>query len=126
MNSFVLSNSFTLTYKTFTSIEEVETYVKNPGYDASYEMPVLCFGIYFQQIDVKNYNYSIHTFDTFIRGENQDTPNTLVKSLDPFQMGPDMGSYERWINSNYLMTMKIVNDYILKQVTNNKNAQEPG
>jgi ATP-binding cassette, subfamily A (ABC1), member 3 len=122
MNSFVLANSFTLTYKSFSTIEEVETYVSDPGYDASYEKPELCFGIYFQQVDIKNYNYSIHTFDTTIRGGKQDTPNALIKSLDPFQVGPDMGSYDRWKNSNYLITMKVINDYILKQVTNNKNA----
>jgi ATP-binding cassette, subfamily A (ABC1), member 3 len=74
-------------------------------------------------MDSQNFNFSLHYFDTIINGGDQDTPYSFIASLDPFQKGPDMSSYTRWLNSGYLEILKIVNDVVLQKATNNENAE---
>jgi len=120
---FYLSPELGLKFKDFSSIEEVNSYVENENYGLTENQPFLCFGYSFKKIDSDNYDYTLHYFDSELRGAIQDIPTTLIESLDPFQSGPDMPSFERWLNSGYLLIMKIINEVILQSVTGKTNSE---
>lgn len=84
--------------------------------------PELCFGINLQRKSETDFSYSLSYFDSTIRNSISNVPSTLKKSLDPFQIGPDIASYAKWISSGYLYMMKLVNSIILQVITNNQNA----
>ncbi len=119
----ISSSGSLLTFKKFSSVNETNNYVTDIGYGVSSDRPALCFGFYFNQLDSQNFNFSLHYFDSIISGADQDTPWSFIASLDPFQKGPDMRSYSRWLDSGYLEILKIVNDVVLQKATNNENAE---
>ena len=63
----------------------------------------------------------MHFFDYEKQGNEgiQDIANNAKGMFDPFQTGPDLKSYMRYKNGAYSYMMKIINQYILRQETNN-------
>ena len=114
--------SFNPTFRDFSTISEVEAYVEDESYGLTTDLPTLCFGFSYEQIDQENFNYTLHYFDSKLPEAVQDIPTTQEPSLDYFQNGPDMDSYNLWLGSGYLLMMKMINDVILQLNTNNKEA----
>ena len=117
-------NDFTLTeesFMEFSSVEELNNYIKDESYLGKKDA-LICFGVKFSY-DAANehYNYSLHFFDYEKQGNEgiQDIANNAKGMFDPFQTGPDLKSYMRYKNGAYSYMMKIINQYILRQKTNN-------
>ena len=117
-------NDFTLTeesFMEFSSVEELNNYIKDESYLGKKDA-LICFGVKFSY-DAANehYNYSLHFFDYEKQGNEgiQDIANNAKGMFDPFQTGPDLKSYMRYKNGAYSYMMKIINQYILRQETNN-------
>ena len=111
----------TNSFKEFESIQKMEEYIKDPDYINHPERSI-CFGMKFSHDEQTNYyNYSLHFFDFDKIGKEgiQDIPNNAGGMFDKFQSGPDLYSFMRYKNGAYNYMMKLVNEYILKQETNN-------
>ena len=68
---------------------------------------------------INDYNYTLNFFDSVDNDRNgiRDIPNQMKYSLNPFQYGPDLLSYNKWIDSGYLNMMAIINNLILQLTT---------
>jgi len=96
-------------------------YVQDIRYGQTDDLRELCFGLTFLKTSEKNYNISFHFYDSNIVNKIKEIPNTLIPAIDPFKTGPDMESYDKWINSGYLQFQQILNEMILEDlITNNK------
>ena len=119
-------------FKEFSSVEEFEKYMTSKNYgkdDILY--PKICFGI--SQTD--KFKFGIHYNTIDINNENSNDADDLLSQESPHI--PDMKSnknekignqgnlkfFKYYKNSGYLMTMKILYDYILQEITNDPNAE---
>ena len=119
--NFELNNN---SFKEFESVEAMEKYIKKPDYINQPENSI-CFGMkYSYNETINHYDYSLHFFDFDKIGKEgvQDIPNNGAGMFDRFQSGPDIISFMRYKNGAYNYMMKVVNEYILKNVTHNPLA----
>jgi len=119
---FKLSNN---SFKEFSSIEEMENHIKSKEY-LSDPNNLICFGLRFSYDDItKKYDYSLHFFDYEKKGKEgiQDIPTDMYGMFLKFQTGPDLDDYIKYKNGAYSYMMKIVNQYILRKETGDKEAQ---
>ena len=126
----VFNDKYSFDLDNFTKFEnpkQFEEYMTNISYgDLEKNMSEICFGIVF---DGKNltendnyiFTYSMHYFDNNVMNGAEDVPASLYL-LDQFQVGPDMESYEKYQKNGYTYMMKVINDYILQNVTNNEKS----
>lgn len=104
--------------------DDFNTYIRSEHYNSDMtNYPPICFGIHFEQSETHSYNLSLHYFSSKIRSGTTDIPSTLIHNLDPFQNGPDMESYEKYVDSGYLTMMQFLYEEILKVETNDNNAE---
>lgn len=111
-----------ISFKDFASIELFEVYIKSTEYGQDDNHPLICFGIFFDEIDQLHFNYSLHYFDSWMDEGIEDVPTGDLDPYDAFQKGPDMESYDYYTWNGYSYVMKIINDYILKKTTRKPNA----
>jgi ATP-binding cassette subfamily A (ABC1) protein 3 len=117
----MLSYDNTLKFKKFNSIDEVRTYVAAVAYGTLADTDKLCFGFTFAKTG-DTYDFSLNYYDYIqINGRN-NIPNNIRKSLDFFQTSPLFDDFAKYSSSGYLQMMRIINEYILRSVTNNKDA----
>ena len=105
----------------FDNISHFNAYIRNNSYgdeDEKHKQYQICFGIYFKKKDNNTYEYSLHYFDNKIMNGADDIPASLY-ILDQFQVGPDMDEYEKYQFNGYTYIMKVINDYIIQNETNN-------
>ena len=120
---------FFLKYKTK---EDFEKYITSKEYGTNEILfPKICFGI--SKID--KFKFRIHYNTINIDNENSDEVEDLLAQESPHI--PEMKSnknekirtqenlkfFTYYKNSGYLMTMKIIYDYILQEITNNPEAE---
>ena len=108
-------------FKEYESIEEMEDYVKDKKYGKD-DNEQICFGIRFEKVGHK-YDYSLHYFDSLFNQGVQDIPYISAGIFNPFSTGPDLISYRKYQKSGYTYILKIINEYILKQETEDSNAK---
>ena len=108
----------------FPTIEDFQNYISSDDYGLSKEKPKICFGIYFN-FNKDNNTYTVHLLYPAAEWSLEYTiiPNTLIKANDFFQRQIDPESNTKYIESGYLMVMKVIYDYILKEVTKNESAE---
>lgn len=113
--------------KKFDSIEAFNKYMESEPYGSLPDNPPICFAFSLIQKEEKsdeiNFDYTLHYFDLNLPNSIQDIPKIYKNSLDPFQNGPDMNSYSKWLKSGYLEMMKLINDEILHVVTKSENGK---
>ena len=119
-------------FQEFSTVEEFENYMTSKNYgkdDILY--PKICFGI--SQTD--KFKFGIHYNVIEISDEDSSEADDLLSQESPHI--PDMKSnknekisnqenlkfFKYYKNSGYLMTMKIIYDYILQEITNDPNAE---
>jgi len=122
INKFVPKGN-EIIYKDFESKENLFNYVQGDDYGLTDQNPEFCFALTFIKINEKSYNISMHFYDTNVVNKFKEIPTTLVPALDPFKVGPDMESYNKWISSGFLQFQQILNEMILQDLTGNKNAE---
>ena len=119
-------------FKEFSSIEEFEKYMTSKKYgtdDILY--PKICFGI--SQTD--KFKFGIH-YDTvnldnddsnnianLLTLENPHIPEMKSNKNEKIRNQENLGYFKYYINSGYLMTMKIIYDYILQEITDDPNSE---
>ena len=113
--------AFFVTFKDYNSIEDMENAVKDKAYGKE-DNPLICFAISFKQEGHK-YDYSLHYFDALFSQGVQDVPNMRNGVFDKFSTGPDLLSYRKYQKSGYTYILKLINEYILKQETDDSEAQ---
>ena len=128
LQSIMLKEETPIAFKHFNTVDDINTYIQSEYYTTDIiNYPPICFGIHIDYTSdngvSSHYNVSLHYFATNLGNGIKDIPSTLVDNLNIFQNGPDMNSYERYVNSGYLYIMKIIYDYILQKETGNTNAQ---
>ena len=112
----------TSTWKEFSSVDEMRDYVKDGAYGSD-DNPLLCFGISFTSRENKKYEYGLHYFDSIMDEGILDIPDGRGEANDQFQEGPDMDSYDLYLENGLNFIQKIITEYILDQesgTTNNK------
>ena len=112
-------------FKNFSSVEELDNYVKSPQYTAD-PNKLICFGVKFSyDEEYKQYDYSLHFFDFEKMGKEgvQDIATNNQGMFDTFKSGPDLESFLKYKNGAYSYMMKIVNQYILRKETGDENAE---
>ena len=118
------NDNSTIDFKKFDDLKDFQDYMTGVSYGKN-ESETVCFGIVFdyKPIEDKTYNFtfSLHYFDKKSMNGAEDIPESLYL-LDKFQVGPDMESYEKYQKSGYTYIMKVIYDYILQNITNNKNS----
>ena len=126
----MLNEETPIAFKHFNTVDDINAYIQSEYYTTDIiNYPPICFGIHIDHTSDNSgssrssYNVSLHYFATNLGNGIKDIPSTLVDNLNIFQNGPDMNSYERYVNSGYLYIMKIIYDYILQTETGNTNAQ---
>ena len=120
--NFVLSQE---SFKEFETIEDMEKYIKDPDYINRDGDELICFGLSFSHNEtINHYNYSLHFFDFHKMGKEgvEDIPSNAQGMFDRFQSGPDLIDYMKYKNGAYNYMMKIVNEYILRQETEDESA----
>ena len=108
-------------FKDYDSIEQMEEYVKDKAYGKE-DNKLICFGISFKQ-DGHKYDYSLHYFDSIFSQGVQDVPYMGDSIFDQFTTGPNLDSYRKYQKSGYTYILKLINEYILQQETDDSNAK---
>ena len=115
-------------FKVYESIEKMEDAVKDNSYGLDDEHPLICFGISFTTNEKGSYNYALHYFDSAADEGVQDIPDGRAKANDPFQEGPDMDSYKKFVSNGYNQIQRIIFDYISMNeegITDNDGKTNP-
>ena len=124
LKSQMMLEKIHLSFQYFNSPDEIDAYIENEYYASDNEHPPICFGLRYEYIPTTNtYNVSLHYFATNLGNGIKDIPSTLVDPLDTFQKGPDMDSYERYLESGYLNIIKLIYDNILQNELEDDNAK---
>ena len=108
----------------FSTIDDFQNYISSDDYGLNEEKPKTCFGVYFNFVNENN-TYIVHLlYPAAIWSiEYNIIPNTLIKANDFFQRQIDPRSNTKYREYGYLMVMKIIYDYILKEVSKNESAE---
>ena len=86
----------------------------------------ICFALNFEQNKENNkFSYSLHfsDFESTGRVYTQVVPMNHKGLWDDFQNGPDLKSFEIYENGLYNYVIKVVNEYMLQEITENQNAK---
>ena len=86
----------------------------------------ICFALNFDQNKENNkFSYSLHfsDFESTGRVYTQVIPMNHKGLWDDFQNGPDLKSFEIYENGLYNYVIKVVNEYMLQEITENQNAK---
>ena len=119
-------------FKKFESIKEFEEYITSKDYgtdDILY--PKICFGI--SQTD--KFQFGIHyntinigddnsnDFESLLSKESPHIPDMKSNKNEKIKIQEQLKFLEYYKNSGYLMTLKIIYDYILEEITEDPNAE---
>jgi len=109
----------------FNDSNHINSYTASENYGINSSFPQLCFGLSLNQINIDNYNYSLHYFDAADEDPKgtKSIPNQLLPSLNPFQNGPALSAFNKWRTSGYLEMVTIINNMILQLSTNDNQVQ---
>ena len=104
-----------LDFINYESFNELKNYIKSKTYKKSRQV---CFGISYKK-DVNKYTFKLHYFASqYIKDRRHaNIPSSNVDILDPFRVKPDFDSFYLYMRTGYLMTQKILYDYVLRKET---------
>ena len=119
-------------FKKFKSIAEFEDYMTSKEYGTDEILyPKICFGI--SQTD--KFKFGIHYNTQNIENDNLNEMEDLLAKESPhipemksnknekIRIQENLKFFDYYKNSGYLMTMKLIYDYILQEITNNPLAE---
>lgn len=118
-------------YKEFSSIEQLNDYVRDDNYTLTGDFPELCFaygvGSSSNEGGKRKYTYSLHyysfrTDQNDEKGFPRDIPSTLFPSLSPFTSSPDLDSHEKWLRSSYMYMVNLISNAIMNKEIDLENS----
>jgi len=122
INQFIPQGS-NFSYKIYENKSSLFDYVQDIRYGQIDDFPQFCFGLTFLKTNELTFNISMHFYDSNVVNKIKEIPTTMIPALDPFKVGPDMESYDKWINSGFLQFQQILNEMILSDLTGNNQAE---
>ena len=99
---------------TFDNIDKLNEYVTSGDFGKP-NKPSICFGIYFEKTDEKEYSASLHYFSDAIQHGIEDVPNNLKPVNEEMQQGPNMNDIKKYSDNGYIQIMNILTNYILQK-----------
>ena len=119
-------------FKKFESIKEFEEYITSKDYGADDILnPKICFGIsqtdkfqfgiHYNTINIDNDNSN--DFENLLSKESPHIPDMKSNKNEKIKNQEQLKFLEYYKNSGYLMTLKIIYDYILEEITEDPNAE---
>ena len=99
---------------TFDNIDKLNEYVTSEDFGKP-NKPSICFGIYFEKTDEKEYSASLHYFSDAIQHGIEDVPNNLKPVNEEMQQGPNMNDIKKYSDNGYIQIMNILTNYILQK-----------
>jgi hypothetical protein len=109
-------------FKYYDSLESLNEYIRSDNYNDEDLNPEICFGVSYMKENNK-YTIKLHYSASPYSMKKPSIPTTTIDNLDPFQVQPDFDSYEKYIEQGFLMILKTIYDYILREETGNSNAE---
>ena len=118
-------------FKKFESVEEFNEYISSKDYGKNEEFPKICFGI----SKTDKFKYGIHyntiTIDNEDKSELEElinlesplVPDTKSNKNDKIRVQENFKFFNYYQRSGYLMTMKLIYDYMLQEITSDPNAE---
>jgi hypothetical protein len=119
-------------FKRFDSIEDFQKYITSKEYGTDEVLyPKICFGIsqtdkykfgiHYNSINIDNDNSN--DFEDFLSQESPHIPDMKSNKNEKIKIQENLKFFEYYKNSGYLMTLKIIYDYILQDITGDPNAE---
>ena len=118
-------------FKKFENVEEFNKYISSKDYGKNEEFPKICFGI----SKTDKFKYGIHyntiTIDNEDKSELEEiinlasplVPDTKSNKNDKIRVQENFKFFNYYQRSGYLMTMKLIYDYMLQEITSDPNAE---
>ena len=118
-------------FKKFESVEKFNEYISSKDYGKKEEFPKICFGI----SKTDKFKYGIHyntiTIDNEDKSELEEIinlespliPDTKSNKNDKTRIQENFKFFNYYQRSGYLMTMKLIYDYVLQEITKDSNAE---
>jgi len=118
-------------FKKFESVEDFNEYISSKDYGKNEEFPKICFGI----SKTDKFKYGIHyntiTIDNEDKSELEElinlesplVPDTKSNKNDKIRVQENFKFFNYYQRSGYLMTMKLIYDYMLQEITSDPNAE---
>ena len=117
-------------FKKFESVEEFDEYITSKDY-GTIEKPKICFGIsktdkfkfgiHYNSINIDNSDSN--EFEDLLSQESPHIPDMKSNKNEKIRIQENLKFFEFYKNSGYLMTLKIIYDYILQEITSDPNAE---
>ena len=119
-------------FKRFETIEEFQKYTTSKDYGTDEILyPKICFGI--SQTDkfkfgihyntINNDNRNTNEIENLIARETPHIPDTKLNKNDKIRTQENLIFFEYYKTSGFLMTLKVIYDYILQEITNDPTAE---
>ena len=119
-------------FKRFKTIEKFEEYITSKNYGTDEKLyPKICFGIshtdkfkfgiHYDTINIVNENSN--EGENLLYQESPHIPDTKSNKNEKIRIQENLKVFDYYKTSGYLMTMKIIYDYMLQEITNNPNAE---
>ena len=119
-------------FKRFETIEEFQKYTTSKDYGTDEILyPKICFGI--SQTDkfkfgihyntINNDNRNTNENENLIARETPHIPDTKLNKNDKIRTQENLIFFEYYKTSGFLMTLKVIYDYILQEITNDPTAE---
>ena len=106
-------------YSNFSSVEELNEYIKSPEYGKS--LNEVCYGISILH-EENVYEIKLNFFASPYHSYIPQVPSTSITGLDPFQTQPDFHSFHKYAYQGFLFILKNIYDKILQIETKDPNA----
>jgi len=106
----------------FPTMADLTKYVTSTDYNTA-GIPEICFGFSIDKINTKVYNYTMNFFVVGRSGGRSSIPDPAQVSQNRFTNKPNLGDFNKWMNSGYLALVKILNDIIFQDATNTTTAK---
>jgi len=106
-------------YSYFSSVEELNEYIKSPEYAKT--LKEVCYGISILH-EENEYSINLNFFASPYHSYIPQVPSTSIAGLDPFGAQPDFHSFHIYAYQGFLFTLKKIYDKILQIETKNPYA----
>ena len=112
-----------INFKSFNSVEDFNKYISSKEYGTDENNPKICFGI--SHIDDLKFGIHYSTgnidgtnkLDEILSAEGPIIPDNKTNKNEKIRIQENFELYDKYKTSGYLMTMKIIYDYILQKVS---------
>jgi ATP-binding cassette subfamily A (ABC1) protein 3 len=98
-------------------------YVASKEHSDIAEDSKVCFGFEFKEKENRQFDVTLSFYETYSNGCDAAIPSTEINKPDFFQTKPQSYYIYTYTQSGFLLIQKILNEYILKLTTGNKDAK---